>query len=102
MLDKIKSIKQKFGIVGNSNSLNHAIQVATQVAPTDMTVLITGESGTGKENIPIIKIIFQSSQLGNCQAPSKNLADGFSKIEKLPSPATKPIKELTNINDTCM
>ena len=51
MLDKIKSIKQKFGIVGNSNSLNHAIQVATQVAPTDMTVLITGESGTGKQLI---------------------------------------------------
>ena len=47
MLDKIKSIKQKFGIVGNSNALNHAIQVAKQVAPTDMTVLINGESGTG-------------------------------------------------------
>ena len=40
MLDKIKSVKQKYGIVGNSDPLNHAIQVAIQVAPTDMTVLI--------------------------------------------------------------
>ena len=60
MLDKIKSIKQKFGIVGNSKSLNHAIQVATQVAPTDMTVLITGESGTGKESFS--KIIHSLSK----------------------------------------
>ena len=60
MLDKIKSIKQKFGIIGNSNSLNHAIQVATQVAPTDMTVLITGESGTGKESFS--KIIHYMSK----------------------------------------
>jgi len=60
MLDKIKSIKQKFGIVGNSNTLNHAIQVATQVAPTDMTVLINGESGTGKESFS--KIIHSMSK----------------------------------------
>ena len=50
MLEKIKTIKQKFGIVGNSTPLNHAIEVAVQVAPTDMTVLISGESGTGKES----------------------------------------------------
>ena len=60
MLDKIKSIKQKFGIVGNSNALNHAIQVAIQVAPTDMTVLINGESGTGKESLS--KIIHSMSK----------------------------------------
>ena len=60
MLDKIKSIKQKFGIVGNSNALNHAIQVAIQVAPTDMTVLINGESGTGKESFS--KIIHSMSK----------------------------------------
>lgn len=47
---EIQSIKQRFGIVGNSHLLNHAIQVAAQVAPTDMTVLITGESGSGKES----------------------------------------------------
>ena len=40
MLDKIKSVKQKFGIVGNSDALTHAIQVAIEVAPADMTVLI--------------------------------------------------------------
>ncbi len=47
---EILSIKQRFGIIGNSNLLNHAIEVATQVAPTDMSVLITGESGSGKES----------------------------------------------------
>ncbi len=47
---EIQSIKQRFGIVGNSPQLNHAIEVASQVAPTDMSVLITGESGSGKES----------------------------------------------------
>ncbi|MCX2742236.1 sigma-54 dependent transcriptional regulator [Mangrovivirga sp. M17] len=46
----ILSVKQRFGIIGNSPELNHAIQRAIQVAPTDMTVLITGESGSGKES----------------------------------------------------
>ncbi len=47
---EIRSVKQRFGIIGNSPLLNHAIQVAMQAAPTDMTVLITGESGSGKES----------------------------------------------------
>ena len=47
---EIQSIKQRFSIIGNAPALNYAIQVATQVAPTDMTVLITGESGSGKES----------------------------------------------------
>ena len=55
---EIQSIKQRFGIIGNSPLLNRAIDVAIQVAPTDLTVLITGESGTGKEVFP--KIIHQS------------------------------------------
>ena len=55
----IQSIKQRFGIIGNSAKLNHAIEVAAQVAPTDMTVLITGESGVGKESFS--KIIHQVS-----------------------------------------
>jgi transcriptional regulator with GAF, ATPase, and Fis domain len=55
----IQAIKQRFGIIGNSMLLNHAVQVATQVAPTDMTVLITGESGSGKESFS--KIIHQLS-----------------------------------------
>lgn len=45
----VQSIKQRFGIIGNSPMLNHAVRVAMQVAPTDMSVLITGESGVGKE-----------------------------------------------------
>ncbi|NMM49314.1 sigma-54 interaction domain-containing protein [Marinigracilibium pacificum] len=47
---EIQSVKQRYGIIGNSPELNHAIQRAIQVAPTDMTVLITGESGSGKES----------------------------------------------------
>ncbi len=47
---EIQSIKQRFGIIGNSPKLNYAIQVAAQVAPTEMSVLITGESGSGKES----------------------------------------------------
>jgi len=46
----LQTIKQRFGIIGNSPALNHAIEVAMQVAPTDMTVLINGESGSGKES----------------------------------------------------
>lgn len=57
---EIQSIKNRFGIIGNSPLLNHAIQVAAQVAATDMTVLITGESGSGKESFS--KIIHQLSQ----------------------------------------
>ena len=45
----IQSIKNRFGIIGNSPALNYALQVATQVASTDLTVLIHGESGVGKE-----------------------------------------------------
>ena len=55
----ILSIKQRFEIIGNSPLLNHAIEVAAQVAPTDMTALITGESGSGKESFS--KIIHQLS-----------------------------------------
>jgi transcriptional regulator with PAS, ATPase and Fis domain len=56
----VLSIKQRFGIIGNSPLLNHAIEVAAQVAGTDMTVLITGESGSGKESFS--KIIHQLSK----------------------------------------
>lgn len=47
---EIQSVKQRFGIIGNSPLLNNAVNVAVQVAPTDMSVLITGESGSGKES----------------------------------------------------
>lgn len=52
--------KQRFGIIGNSPKLARAIDVALQVSPTDISVLVVGESGTGKENIP--KIIHQNSK----------------------------------------
>ncbi|MDR1180774.1 MAG: sigma-54 dependent transcriptional regulator [Bacteroidales bacterium] len=55
----IQTIKQRYYIVGNSPQINRAINVALQVAATDLTVLITGESGVGKENFP--KIIHQNS-----------------------------------------
>ncbi len=47
---EIQSVKLRFGIIGNSVLLNNAVRVAMQVAPTDMSVLITGESGSGKES----------------------------------------------------
>ena len=54
-----KQVKQRFGIVGNDAGLIRAIDVALQVAHTDISVFVYGESGTGKENIP--KIIHQNS-----------------------------------------
>lgn len=51
---EIQAVKQRFGIIGNSEQLNRAIDIAVQVAPTDLSVLITGESGVGKENFPQI------------------------------------------------
>ena len=47
-------VKQRFGIIGNAAGLNRAIDVAVQVAATDLSVLITGESGVGKESFPQI------------------------------------------------
>ena len=55
----IQSVKQRFSIIGNAPELNRAIDVAVQVAPTDLSVLITGESGVGKESFP--QIIHQFS-----------------------------------------
>ena len=49
---ELQKIKQRYNIVGNSEGLNHALDVALQVAPTDLSVLIVGESGVGKEIIP--------------------------------------------------
>lgn len=55
----LQQIKQRFGIIGNAPQLNRALEVAMQVAPTDISVLVTGESGTGKEIIP--QVIHQLS-----------------------------------------
>ncbi|MBQ9561515.1 MAG: sigma 54-interacting transcriptional regulator [Prevotella sp.] len=51
-LKELQNIKQRYGIVGNCDGLNRALDVALQVAPTDLSVLINGESGVGKEIIP--------------------------------------------------
>ena len=58
-MESIQAIKQRFGIIGNDQKLNRAIEKAIQVAPTDISILVTGESGVGKESIP--KIIHQLS-----------------------------------------
>nr|WP_294724717.1 sigma-54 dependent transcriptional regulator [Prevotella sp.] len=56
---ELQKIKLRYNIVGNSDELNHALDVALQVAPTDLSVLIIGESGVGKEIIP--KVIHDNS-----------------------------------------
>ncbi len=58
-MEKLQSIKQRFGIIGNNSGLNRALEKALRVSETDISVLVTGESGVGKESIP--KIIHQNS-----------------------------------------
>jgi len=53
-MESVQAVKQRFGIIGNDVGLNRAIEKATQVAPTDISVLVTGESGVGKESVPKI------------------------------------------------
>jgi len=81
-LDKpdILKIKQRFGIIGNSDGLTRAIDIAVQVAPTDLSVLITGESGVGKEVVPQIIHQFSARKHGsyiavNCGAIPEGTID---------------------------
>lgn len=76
----LQDIKQRFEIIGNAPSLNRAIEIAVQVAPTDLSVLITGESGTGKEVFPQIIHQFSSRKHGkyvavNCGAIPEGTID---------------------------
>jgi len=76
----IQEIKQRFGIIGNAPELNRAIEVAIQVAPTDLSVLISGESGVGKESFPQIIHSFSSRKHGkyiaiNCGAIPEGTID---------------------------
>jgi transcriptional regulator with PAS, ATPase and Fis domain len=76
----VQGIKQRFEIIGNSAMLNRAIEIAVQVAPTDLSVLITGESGTGKEIFPQIIHQFSSRKHGkyiavNCGAIPEGTID---------------------------
>jgi transcriptional regulator with PAS, ATPase and Fis domain len=77
---EIQQVKQRFGIIGNSYGLNRAIDIAMQVANTDLTVLITGESGTGKETFPQIIHQFSARKHGqyiavNCGAIPEGTID---------------------------
>lgn len=77
---EIQSVKQRFGIIGNSALLNRAIDVAVQVSPTDLSVLITGESGVGKENLAQIIHQYSHRKHGpyiavNCGAIPKGTVD---------------------------
>lgn len=77
---EIQSVKNRFGIIGSSPSLNHAINVAIQVAATDLTVLITGESGSGKESFSKIIHSISSRKHGafiaiNCGAIPEGTID---------------------------
>lgn len=58
-MESVQSVKQRFELIGNDPSFNRSIEKALQVAPTDISVLVTGESGVGKESIP--KIIHSQS-----------------------------------------
>jgi transcriptional regulator with PAS, ATPase and Fis domain len=76
----VQGIKQRFEIIGNSPGLNRALEVAVQVAPTDLSVLITGESGTGKEIFPQIIHQFSTRKHGkyiavNCGAIPEGTID---------------------------
>lgn len=77
---ELQSIKQRFGIIGNSPALNHALEIAIRVATTDLTVLITGESGVGKEFFPQIIHAFSTRKHGsyiavNCGAIPEGTID---------------------------
>ena len=76
----IQAIKQRFGIIGNSPLLNRDIEVAVQVAITDLSVLVTGESGVGKEHFPQIIHTYSSRKHGpyfavNCGAIPEGTID---------------------------
>ena len=76
----LQNIKQRFGIIGNYEGLNRAIDIAVQVAPTDLSVLITGESGTGKEIFPQVIHNYSSRKHGqyiavNCGAIPEGTID---------------------------
>lgn len=78
--NEIQQVKMRFGIIGNAEALNRAIDIAIQVAPTDLSVLITGESGVGKESFPQIIHQYSSRKHGqyiavNCGAIPEGTID---------------------------
>ena len=76
----LQSIKQRFGIIGNYEGLNRALDIAVQVSPTDLSVLITGDSGTGKEVFPQVIHSYSARKHGpyiavNCGAIPEGTID---------------------------
>ena len=95
----LQDIKQRFGIIGSSPALDRAIDIARQVAPTDLSVLITGESGTGKEVFPQIIHQFSTRKHGpyiavNCGAIPEGTIDSelFGHEKDLLQARTKLVK----------
>ncbi|HUW91625.1 MAG TPA: sigma-54 dependent transcriptional regulator [Bacteroidales bacterium] len=79
-MKELQSVKQRFGIIGNYEGLNRALDIAVQVAPTDLSVLISGESGTGKESFPQVIHSFSLRKHGsyiavNCGAIPEGTID---------------------------
>lgn len=79
-MQELQSVKQRFGIIGNNEALNRALDIAVQVAPTDLSVLITGESGVGKESFPQVIHSFSLRKHGtyiavNCGAIPEGTID---------------------------
>jgi transcriptional regulator with PAS, ATPase and Fis domain len=79
-MQELQSVKQRFGIIGNNEALNRALDIAVQVAPTDLSVLITGESGVGKEIFPQVIHSFSPRKHGpyiavNCGAIPEGTID---------------------------
>lgn len=78
--EELQNIKNKFGIIGNDDRINRAVEVAFKVAPTDLSVLVTGESGAGKEFFPQIIHQFSDRKHGpyipvNCGAIPEGTVD---------------------------
>lgn len=79
-MKELQGVKQRFGIIGNHEGLNRALDIAVQVAPTDLSVFITGESGTGKEVFPQVVHTFSLRKHGpyiavNCGAIPEGTID---------------------------
>ena len=79
-MKELQGVKQRFGIIGNHEGLNRALDIAVQVAPTDLSVLVTGESGTGKEVFPQVIHTFSLRKHGpyiavNCGAIPEGTID---------------------------
>lgn len=98
----LTSIKNRFGIIGNSEALNRALEVALRVAPTDLSVLVTGESGVGKEFFPQVIHAYSARKHNkyiavNCGAiPEGTIDSELFGHEKGPSPEqSKPARVIS-------